>query len=115
MTIPNRLRSNEEVAFNIIERHNGRMKVPKGGAVYIGKDGRKVKITPEWVDKWRRDNPNFIRDHILPSQNTRRKVGLKKTKKRKVHVGKRGGLYVIKYKKNPLTGQNTAYKSYLKQ
>ena len=49
------------------------------------------------------------------SKNTRRKVGLKKTKKRKIHVGKRGGLYVIKYKKNPLTGQNTAYKSYLKQ
>ena len=55
------------------------------------------------------------------SNNSRRKVGLKKTKnikktkKRKVHVGKRGGLYVIKYKKNPLTGQNTAYKSYLKQ
>jgi len=55
------------------------------------------------------------------SKNTRRKVGLKKTKnikktkKRKIHVGKRGGLYVIKYKKNLLTGQNTAYKSYLKK
>jgi len=52
------------------------------------------------------------------SSNTRRKVGvktIKKTKKRKIHVGKRGGLYVIKYKKNSLTGKNIAYKSYLKK
>ena len=49
------------------------------------------------------------------SKNSRSKR-TKKTQpqKRKVFKGKRGGLYVLKYKKDKLTGRNIAYKSYLK-
>jgi len=72
-----------------------------------------------WESRKTQEKPKeeipFFDFSLFTSKNTRRKAGLKKTKKRKIHVGKRGGLYVIKYKKNLLTGQNTAYKSYLKK